>query len=179
MSRIGKLPIKIPHGVNVEIEGKRATVKGSKGELSRVFPDDVEIVMEGDEVRVSPRSQTRRARAMYGLVRTLINNMVTGVHTGFTKELHIFGTGYRAEVAGKVINLAIGYSHPIEFKLPDGVSATVERQTIIRLESADKELLGLTAARIRALRPVEPYKGKGIKYGDEEIRRKVGKAGGK
>ncbi|SFN02494.1 50S ribosomal protein L6 [Thermodesulforhabdus norvegica] len=179
MSRIGKLPVQIPQGVEVKIEGNKVSVKGPKGQLSREFPEDVEIFMEDNQVRVRPRNQTRRARAMYGLVRTLINNMVTGVHKGFTKELHIFGTGYRAEVKGNAIHLSLGYSHPIEFPLPESVKASVDKQTVIKLECPDKELLGLTAARIRALRPVEPYKGKGIRYGDEEVRRKVGKAGGK
>lgn len=179
MSRIGKLPVQIPQGVSVQIEGNRVSVKGPKGQLSREFPEDVEILMEDNQLRVRPRNQSRRARAMYGLVRTLINNMVKGVHSGFTKELQIFGTGYRAEMKGNVIQFSLGYSHPIDFPLPEGVKATVDKQTVIKLESADKELLGLTAARIRALRPVEPYKGKGIRYGDEEVRRKVGKAGGK
>lgn len=179
MSRVGKVPVKIPPKVKVKLEGQRLTVEGPNGTLSREFPAEVEIIVENDEIRVTPRVGTRQARAYHGLVRALINNMVTGVHTGFTKELQIVGTGYRAELKKDVISLSLGYSHPVEFKLPQGVKATVDKQTVIKLESADKEILGLTAARIRALRPVEPYKGKGIRYVGEEVRRKVGKAGGK
>ena len=179
MSRVGKVPVKIPPKVKVNLEGQKLTVEGPKGKLVREFPQEIEIVVEKDEIRVSPRKSTRQARAYHGLVRTLINNMVTGVSKGFTKELHIVGTGYRAEVNKNVLNLTLGYSHPIEFELPPEVKATVDKQTVIKLECFDKELLGLTAAKIRALRPVEPYKGKGIRYADEEVRRKVGKAGAK
>ncbi len=179
MSRVGKVPVKIPPKVKVNLEGQKLTVEGPKGKLVREFPQEIEIVVEKDEIRVSPRKSTRQARAYHGLVRTLINNMVTGVSQGFTKELHIVGTGYRAEVNKNVLNLTLGYSHPIEFELPPEVKATVDKQTVIKLECFDKELLGLTAAKIRALRPVEPYKGKGIRYADEEVRRKVGKAGAK
>ncbi len=179
MSRVGKVPVKIPPKVKVSLDGTRFTAEGPKGKLTREFPEEIEIVIDKDEIRVTPKKATRQARAYHGLVRTLINNMVVGVSQGFTKELHIVGTGYRAEVSKNILNLTLGYSHPIEFELPPEVKASVDKQTVIKLECADKELLGLTAAKIRALRPVEPYKGKGIRYADEEVRRKVGKAGAK
>lgn len=179
MSRIGKRPVQIPKDVTVTVEGTKVTVKGPKGTLSREFPDRVHIELKDGAVIVTPKDQSRHARAYHGLVRTLINNMVTGVHQGFTKELHIFGTGYRADTKGNALVLSLGYSHPVEFPLPDGVKATVDKQVVIKLECADKELLGHTAAKIKALRPVEPYKGKGIRYGDEEVRRKAGKTGSK
>ncbi len=179
MSRIGKRPVQIPKDVTVEIENNKVTVKGPKGILSRQFPDKVEIAMKDGLVYVTPKDNSRQARSFHGLVRTLINNMVIGVHKGFQKELQIFGTGYKADVKGNVLVLNVGYSNPVEFPLPEGVKATVDKQVTIKLESIDKELLGNTAARIRAIRPVEPYKGKGIRYSDEEVRRKAGKSGGK
>jgi large subunit ribosomal protein L6 len=177
MSRVGKQPVSLPQGVDVKINGQDVQVKGPKGTLNRRFHDLVEIEQDNGELRVKPRETSQTARAMWGLSRSLLNNMVIGVSQGFTRVLEINGVGYRAELKGDTINLALGFSHPVEFKLPSGISAAVEKNTQITLTGIDKELLGLTAARIRAFRPPEPYKGKGIKYAEETIRRKVGKAG--
>jgi len=177
MSRVGKQPVSLPQGVDVKINGQDVQVKGPKGTLNRRFHDLVEIKQADGELRVKPRETSQTARAMWGLSRALLNNMVLGVSQGFTRVLEINGVGYRAELKGDTLNLALGFSHPVEFKLPAGVSAAVEKNTQITLTGIDKELLGLTAARIRAFRPPEPYKGKGIKYAEETIRRKVGKAG--
>lgn len=177
MSRIGKLPVALPQGVEVTIKGQKVDVKGPKGSLSREIHPLVEVVSQDNELRVKPREQSIKAKALWGLSRSLLNNMVLGVSKGFSKVLEINGVGYRAEISGDTLKLSLGFSHPVEFKLPKGVSATVEKNTVITLTSIDKELLGQTAATIRAFRPPEPYKGKGIKYADEVIRRKVGKAG--
>ena len=177
MSRIGKLPVKLPSGVEASIQGQRVDVKGPKGSLSREFHPMVEINRQDAEVRVTPREQTQQGRALWGLSRTLLNNMVVGVSAGFSKVMEINGVGYRAEVDGGTLKMALGYSHPILFQLPQGVSASVEKNTILTLTSIDKELLGQTCATIRAYRPPEPYKGKGIKFAGEVIRRKVGKTG--
>lgn len=176
MSRVGKRPIAIPSGVTITLDGGQITVKGPKGELSRKVPPLVELDIGDSELAVNRVSEHRRARAMHGLARALIQNMVTGVSTGFTQALDINGVGYRADAKGAVLNLALGYSHPIEVLLPEGVDAKVERNRVV-LSGIDKEVIGQLAAVIRAQRPPEPYKGKGIKYSDEEIRRKVGKAG--
>lgn len=177
MSRVGKQPISLPKGVDVKINGQKVEVKGPKGALSREFHDLVEIEQDGGELRVKPREESQNAGALWGLTRSLLNNMVQGVSQGFVRKLEINGVGYRAEVKGEVLNLALGFSHPVEFKIPKGISVVVDKNTKITLTGIDKELLGLTAARIRAYRPPEPYKGKGIKYAEETIRRKVGKAG--
>ncbi len=177
MSRIGKLPVALPQGVEVTIKGQKVDVKGPKGSLSREIHPLVEVVSQDNELRVKPREQSIKAKALWGLSRSLLNNMVLGVSQGFSKVLEINGVGYRAELSGDTLKLSLGFSHPVEFKLPKGVSAKVEKNTVITLTSIDKELLGQTAATIRAFRPPEPYKGKGIKYADEVIRRKVGKAG--
>ena len=177
MSRLGKLPVEIPQGVEVKLQGRKVEVKGPKGALSREFHELVELEQEGNQLRVKPREESKKARSLWGLSRTLLFNMVQGVSQGYTRVLEINGVGYRAEVAGNTLKLALGFSHPVEFELPQGVSAAVERNTVITLTSHDKELLGQTAATIRAFRPPEPYKGKGIKYAEETIRRKVGKAG--
>ncbi len=179
MSRIGKRPVHIPKEVTVTREGNVLTMKGPKGTLTRGFPEAVQIEITDGALVVTPKDQSRQARSLHGLVRTLIHNMVVGVHQGFTKELQIFGTGYRADMKGNAVVLSLGYSHPVEFPLPEGVKGSVEKQVTIKLESADRELLGLTAAKLKAIRPVEPYKGKGIRYSDEVVRRKVGKAGSK
>ncbi len=178
MSRIGKKPVPIPKGVEVKLNGDLLTVKGPKGELKQKVHPKVNIEIDQDEVRVSVGESTKQVRALHGLYRVLVNNMVTGVTKGFEKSLEIVGVGYRVELSGKVATFHLGYSHPIEFPLPDGVDAKVER-TKITLMSIDKELLGQTAASIRRLRPPEPYKGKGIRYENEVIRRKAGKAGAK
>ena len=177
MSRVGKQPVGLPQGVDVKIDGQKVEVKGPKGSLSREFNELIEIDQADGELRVKPREESQTARAMWGLTRSLLNNMVVGVSAGFTRVLEINGVGYRAEMKGEVLNLALGFSHPVEFPLPTGISAAVEKNTQITLTGIDKELLGLTAARIRAFRPPEPYKGKGVKYAEETIRRKVGKAG--
>lgn len=179
MSRVGKQPINIPGGVTVNYAEPSLTVKGAKATLQREIHPKVELSIEGSVITVKPVDESREARALWGLTRTLVNNMVVGVSTGFSRVLEVIGVGYRADVQGKNIHFALGYSHPIDFPLPDGISATIDKQNRITLEGADKELLGLTAARIRALRKPEPYKGKGIKYAEEVIQRKVGKAGAK
>jgi len=177
MSRIGKLPVSLPEGVQVKIEGSRVELKGPKGVLTREFHPLVEIVRENDKLKVRPREESQKARALWGLSRSLLNNLVTGVSKGFTRTLEINGVGYRAEGKGSSLKLALGFSHPVVFELPKGIEAQVEKNTIITLRGIDKEVLGQTAATIRAFRPPEPYKGKGIKYAEEVILRKVGKAG--
>ena len=176
MSRIGKQPIPLPDGVKVEIKDDKVTVKGPKGVLERPFVPLVMLETDGQSVVVKPTDDSRQARAFHGLFRTLVNNMVVGVSAGFSKQLELVGVGYKAELQGQALNLAVGYSHPVNFPLPQGIEATIDRQRIT-LSGIDKEVVGQTAATIRALRPPEPYKGKGIKYSDEIIRRKAGKAG--
>ena len=179
MSRVGKQPINIPQGVTVDYKEPVVTVKGPKGTLSREVHPKVQLNIQDGVITITPKEETRDARALWGLTRSLVNNMVVGVSTGFTRVLEVIGVGYRAEAQGQTLNLALGYSHPIEFPLPKGITAAVDKQNRITLEGYDKELLGLTAARIRALRKPEPYKGKGVKYAEEQIQRKVGKAGAK
>ena len=179
MSRIGKRPIPVPDKVTVTIEGQTVTVKGPKGELSRTLPPEVEILQEGETILVNRRNESRPARQRHGLCRTLIANMVEGVSQGFIKKLEIQGVGYRAAVQGKILNLAMGYSHPVNIDPPEGISFLVEGTTNVTVSGIDKEVVGNTAARIRAVRPPEPYKGKGIRYAGEIVRRKVGKTGGK
>ena len=179
MSRVGKLPINIPQGVSVFLDDTLMTVKGPKGTLSRRLSGQVEIELGENVVQVKRRDDSRQARSLHGLTRALVYNMVHGVSQGFTLGLEIQGTGYRADVQNNVLNLSLGYSHPMNFVLPEGIQASVERQTLIRLEGIDRELLGQTAAKIRAVRAVEPYKGKGIRYVNERVIRKVGKAGSK
>ncbi|MDJ0666647.1 MAG: 50S ribosomal protein L6 [Desulfobacterales bacterium] len=179
MSRVGKKPIAIPEKVNVSFKDRLITVKGSKGTLSRTIHDDVDLKLEANQIQVEIRDQDRKTRALQGLTRSLVNNMVTGVSSGFERVLEINGIGYRAEVKGQSLVLNLGFSNPVNFDLPDGVSASVDRNTIIKLTAIDKEKLGQTAASIRKLRPPEPYKGKGIKYAEERIIRKAGKTGTK
>ena len=175
MSRIGKLPVVIPDKVKVAVSGTTVKVEGPLGAMERTFKG-VAIASEGNELRVSPLDHSRHSRALWGLSRTLINNMVTGVSKGFERVLEINGVGYRAEVAGATLTLSLGKSHPVVYPLPAGVTAEVVKQTTITLKSVDKEALGQAAAKIRSFRPPEPYKGKGIKYQEEHIRRKAGKA---
>ncbi len=178
MSRIGKMPIAIPAGVNVEVaENNKVTVKGPKGTLERVLPAEMTIKVEGAEVVVSRPNDLKRNKALHGLTRSLINNMVIGVSEGYKKTLEINGVGYRAAKQGKVLTLTLGYSHPIEMTDPEGLEVTVEDSNKITVSGIDKEKVGQYAAEIRGKRGPEPYKGKGIKYSDEHIRRKVGKAG--
>ena len=179
MSRVGKQPIPVPKGVTVDYKEPMLTVKGPKATLSRSIHPKVVLKIEPEVLTVQPADESREARALWGLTRSLINNMVVGVSAGFTRVLEVIGVGYRADVNGNELKLALGYSNPIDFPLPEGIAASVDKQNRITLEGADKELLGLTAARIRALRKPEPYKGKGIKYAEEVIQRKVGKAGAK
>jgi large subunit ribosomal protein L6 len=179
MSRVGKKPIPIPEKTKITFNDRVLTVQGQKGTLSREIHPDVDLAIESGIMHVKTISEGRANRAVQGLVRTLVANMVHGVNQGFERVLEISGIGYRAEVAGKAIVLNLGYSHPINFELPEGVSAKVERNTIIHLSGIDKELLGQTAASIRRLRPPEPYKGKGIRYGGERVRKKAGKTGTK
>lgn len=179
MSRIGKKPIIIPSGVRVALEGDTLNVQGTKGKLSKVVPPGVKVDVGADLITVALADATQTNTAMLGLARTLLANMVDGVVTGFSKVLEISGVGYRADLKGTVLNLALGYSHPIEYPLPAGIEAEVEKQTKITIRGIDKELVGATAAKIRSFREPEPYKGKGIKYADERIVRKAGKTGKK
>ena len=179
MSRIGKMPVAIPAGVDVKLEeGNFITIKGPKGTLQRKLVPDMNIAIEGAEIVVTRPNDLKRNKSLHGLTRTLINNMVVGVTTGFTKVLEINGTGYRAAKAGKKLNLTLGYSHPVSMDDPDGVDSAVEGNKVT-VSGIDKEKVGQYAAEIRAKRPPEPYKGKGIKYVDETIIRKAGKAGKK
>lgn len=175
MSRIGKLPVRIPSGVNVTISDRAVTVKGPKGQLQRSFKG-VTFTMADDAVTVIPDSQSRTDRSLWGLGRTLLNNMVVGVSEGFSRSLEINGVGYRAAVKGNAVEFNLGYSHSIAFPMPEGVKIEVDKQTLVKVSGANKEAVGQTAAQIRALRPPEPYKGKGVRYVGEHIRRKVGKA---
>lgn len=179
MSRVGKLPITIPKGVNIDLRDSVLTVKGPKGALSRSIPGVLSVEIGTEAIEFKRKDESNQTRSTHGLIRALVNNMVRGVSEGFTKGLEIQGTGYRAEVQGTNLNLNLGYSHPIQFPVPEGVKASVDRANTVRLEGIDNEVLGELAARIRALRPVEPYKGKGIRYVGEHVRRKVGKTGSK
>ncbi len=179
MSRIGKRPISIPNKVTVSIDGQAVAVKGPKGELSRVLPAEVEVVQEGETILVKRRDDSRVARQRHGLSRTLVANMVEGVSQGFQRRLEIIGVGYRAQVQGKNLILNVGYSNPVQIEPPDGIQMAVENNTNVIVSGIDKEIVGNTAARIRAVRPPEPYKGKGIRYAGEVVKRKAGKAGKK
>ena len=178
MSRIGKLPVGLPSGVTVAVEGDTVRVSGPRGRLAARMSPLVEVRVEGASVHVTRRDDSRTARAVHGLTRKLVANMATGVSSGFRRVLEINGVGYRAEAKGRMLQLALGYSQPVVFALPEGVEAKVDKQTVITLEGADRQVLGEAAAAIRKLRPPEPYKGKGIKYAEETIRRKAGKAVG-
>jgi len=178
MSRIGKMPIAIPAGVTVEVaENNLVTVKGPKGELSRALAPEMEIKMEDGQLTVARPNDLKRNKSLHGLTRTLINNMVVGVTNGYEKVLEINGVGYRAAKQGKVLTLNLGYSHPVEMTDPEGIETVLEGQNKITVKGIDKEKVGQYAAEIRDKRRPEPYKGKGIKYADETIRRKVGKTG--
>ena len=179
MSRIGRMPIAIPAGVTVEVaENNKVTVKGPKGTLERVLPSEMDIKLEGDTVTVTRPNDLKKMKSLHGLTRTLINNMVVGVTDGYEKVLEVNGVGYRVQKSGKKITLHLGYSHPVEIEDPEGIESSVDGNKII-IKGIDKEKVGQYAANIREKRAPEPYKGKGIKYADEVIRRKVGKTGKK
>jgi large subunit ribosomal protein L6 len=177
MSRIGKLPITLPKGVDVKVNGQSVTVKGPKGELVRTFHPLVKVDQADGTLTVVRANDTQLARAIHGLSRSLLANMVTGVSTGYVRDLEISGTGYRAVLAGKKLQLALGFSHPIEIDPPAGISFATETPQKVRVSGADKEVVGEVAAKIRGLRVPDPYKAKGVKYAGEYIRRKAGKAG--
>lgn len=179
MSRIGKRPIPVPAGVDVTIDGSTVRVKGPRGELSRTLHPEVLVRRDGDQILVERPSDEGRHRALHGLSRTLVANMIEGVTTGFKKTLEIVGVGYRAENKPFGLTFALGYSHPIDYKAPTGIELRAVSPTVVEVTGSDKEVVGQVAAEIRSLRPPEPYKGKGVKYQGEVIRRKAGKAGGK
>lgn len=179
MSRIGKRPISVPAKVSVEITGLQVSVKGPKGTLERTLPDKIIVAKEGETLTVTRQDESRTARERHGLVRTLVANMVDGVDKGFERRLEIQGVGYRAQAQGNKLTLNVGYSKPVEMTMPQGIEVKVENNTLVILNGIDKELLGNTAAKIRAVRPPEPYKGKGIRYQGEYVRRKAGKTGKK
>lgn len=175
MSRVGKYPVAVPAGVQVALQGRTVVAKGKNGELKLDLTDSVDVEIAANEVAVKPRGEDRRSRTMWGTTRSLINSMVQGVSTGFTKEMEINGTGYRAAVQGKDLVLNLGYSHEIRYPVPAGIKITCEKPTSIKVEGADKRQVGQVAAEIRAYRGPEPYKGKGVKYVNEQILRKEGK----
>jgi len=175
MSRIGKKSVPIPSGVTANIEGQTVKVKGPKGSLQVLLPEDVVVKMDNGAVKVDPRNDTKRARSMWGTSRTLVNNLVTGVTKGFEKKLEITGVGYRAALQGKNLQIALGYSHDVVFAIPEGIAIVTPKPTEIVISGIDKQKVGQVAAEIRAFRPPEPYKGKGVKYAGEYIFRKEGK----
>ncbi|UDY33871.1 50S ribosomal protein L6 [Dermatobacter hominis] len=177
MSRIGKAPITVPSGVTVSIDGQSIAVKGPKGELSRTVSELVTLREDGETIVVERSGDDRDARAQHGLVRSLVQNMVTGVTDGFQKDLEIVGVGYRAQAKGKGLELSLGFSHPVVVDAPDGITFNVPQPTRIEVHGIDKQLVGQVAANIREWRKPEPYKGKGVRYADEHVRRKAGKAG--
>jgi len=178
MSRIGKMPVSVPPGVEVAIRGSHVSVKGPKGEISRTFHRDMSVSLEDNQLVVTRPTDNRLHRSLHGLTRALLANMVQGVHEGFRKELEIHGVGYRAQVEGEKLVLSVGYSHPVQIEPPPGITLSVDKGSRnIAVEGVDKELVGKVAAEIRAVRKPEPYKGKGIRYTGEHVRRKAGKAG--
>ncbi|WP_392350368.1 50S ribosomal protein L6 [Parasynechococcus sp.] len=179
MSRIGKNPVLLPDKVSVSLDGLTVTVKGPKGELQRTLPDGVTVTQDNNSIVVAPTSNKRTSRERHGLCRTLVANMVEGVSNGFSKNLEIVGVGSRAQVKGKTLVVSAGYSHPVEMEAPEGITFKVENNTKVTVSGIDKELVGNEAAKVRAIRPPEPYKGKGIKYEGERILRKAGKSGKK
>ncbi|MEO7084593.1 MAG: 50S ribosomal protein L6 [Gemmatimonadaceae bacterium] len=179
MSRIGKLPIAVPAGVTVTVDGKMVKVKGPKGELSHKLPDGITMDRDGDTLNVKRASEETNHKSLHGLSRSLVANMIEGVTTGYKKQLEIQGVGYKAEVKPYGLQLALGFSHTIEYKAPAGIKLTAPQPTAVIIEGSDKALVGQVAAELRGLRPPEPYKGKGIRYQGEQVRRKAGKAGGK
>ena len=177
MSRIGRLPISVPAGVDVAIDGNTVTVKGSKGELSHVVPSPISVSMDENTITVARPNDERESRSLHGLTRTLISNMITGVTEGYKKDLEIVGTGYRVVAKGSDLEFALGYSHPVPVTAPEGITLTVVGPTKVTVSGIDKQQVGEVSANIRKLRKPDPYKGKGIRYAGEIVRRKVGKAG--
>jgi large subunit ribosomal protein L6 len=175
MSRIGKKAVAIPNGVTVTLEGQTVTVKGPKGQLAWTVAEEIEVRQEGGELTLAKRADTTRAQAMWGLSRTLVNNMVVGVTTGYERTLELVGVGYRAAMKGPALSMQLGFSHEVDVPAPQGISFAVPKQTEIKISGIDKQLVGETAARIRRIRPPEPYKGKGVRYAGEQVRRKEGK----
>ncbi|HLQ23406.1 MAG TPA: 50S ribosomal protein L6 [Gemmatimonadales bacterium] len=179
MSRIGRKPVAIPKGVTVALAGRTLSVKGPRGELSRTFHPEMALSVSGDQVSVARPSDENRHKALHGLSRTLVQNMVDGVSKGFAKTLEIQGVGYKAEPKPYGVNLVVGYSHPVKYEAPKGIKISVDNNVIVKIEGPDKELVGQVAAELRQVRPPEPYKGKGIRYQGEQVRRKAGKTGAK
>jgi large subunit ribosomal protein L6 len=179
MSRIGRKPVTVPKGVTVQLQGHDVAVKGPRGELRRSLHPDMQIALDKDQFTVARPSEEKRHKALHGLTRTLVQNMVEGVSKGFTKTLEIQGVGYKAEAKPYGVNLIVGYSHPVKYEAPKGIKISVDNNTVVKIEGADKELVGQVAAELRSVRPPEPYKGKGIRYQGEQVRRKAGKTGAK
>jgi large subunit ribosomal protein L6 len=179
MSRIGRKPVTVPKGVTLQLQGHDVAVKGPRGELRRRLHPDMQIALDKDQFTVARPSEEKRHKALHGLTRTLVQNMVEGVSKGFTKTLEIQGVGYKAEAKPYGVNLIVGYSHPVKYEAPKGIKISVENNTVVKIEGADKELVGQVAAELRSVRPPEPYKGKGIRYQGEQVRRKAGKTGAK
>jgi large subunit ribosomal protein L6 len=175
MSRIGKKAVAVPSGATVTIDGQTVTVKGPKGQLAWTVSEDIEVKQEGAEITLAPRNDTARARGMWGLSRTLVNNMVVGVTAGYEETLELVGVGYRAALKGSALSMQLGFSHEVDFPAPTGITFAVPKQTEIKIAGIDKQLVGETAAKIRRIRPPEPYKGKGVRYQGETVRRKEGK----
>ncbi len=179
MSRIGRKPVAVPKGVAIDLQGSTIAVKGPRGELRRTLHPDMKLGLDGGTFTVERPSEDKRHKALHGLTRTLVQNMVDGVSKGFTKTLEIQGVGYKAEAKPYGVNLVVGYSHPVKYEAPKGIKISVENNTVVKIEGADKEVVGQVAAELRSVRPPEPYKGKGIRYQGEQVRRKAGKTGAK
>ena len=179
MSRIGRKPVTVPKGVTLQLEGNSVAVKGPRGELRRSLHPDMQIALDKDQFTVARPSEEKRHKALHGLTRTLVQNMVEGVSKGFSKTLEIQCVGYKAEARPYGVNLIVGYSHPVKYEAPKGIKISVDNNTVVKIEGADKELVGQVAAELRSVRPPEPYKGKGIRYQGEHVRRKAGKTGAK
>jgi large subunit ribosomal protein L6 len=179
MSRIGKKPVAVPQGVSVDLQGSTVAVKGPRGELRRSLHPEMKLALSDGVFTVERPSEDKRHKALHGLTRTLVQNMVEGVSKGFSKTLEIQGVGYKAEAKPYGVNLIVGYSHPVKYEAPKGIKISVENNTVVKIEGADKEVVGQVAAELRSVRPPEPYKGKGIRYQGEQVRRKAGKTGAK
>jgi large subunit ribosomal protein L6 len=175
MSRVGKKPVAIPSGVTAKIDGQAIAIKGAKGELHFVAPNEVDVTLADNQIKVAPRDESKRARATWGMTRAIVNNLIIGVSKGFEKKLEITGVGYKAAVSGKNLQLSLGYSHDVQFPIPQGIAIVTPKPTEVTITGIDKRQVGQVAAEIRALRPPEPYKGKGVKYVGEFIFRKEGK----